>query len=345
MPKPLCPVFGSCGGCETQDIAYEEELKLKRASLQKLFVEDLGVSGNLFEPTVPSPEPYYYRHRLDLTLKRYKTNEIEIGFQKPGTSRLVPIDACAIARQELNAFIPELKRQAIQKLPSDYRTANLVVRTGDDGRVLWGGIGKGSLETQPKDYLWIMLRGRKIFYSLGTFFQANLSILEDVANRVEALCEFDSETVFLDLYSGVGLFGICFADQVQHVIMIEESPASCSLARYNRAYHQLDHIKVIEGKVEIELPRILKGVRPMGLTPSVVALVDPPRQGVAASALETLIQSKSLKALFYLSCSPESLARDMKAFLKNGWKIQTILPFDFFPKTKHLETLVMMKPC
>jgi tRNA/tmRNA/rRNA uracil-C5-methylase (TrmA/RlmC/RlmD family) len=69
-------------------------------------------------------------------------------------------------------------------------------------------------------------------------------------------------------------------------------------------------------------------------------LIDPPRGGLAGSAIETLGEAKSLEALFYLSCSPESLARDLKHLAKAGWKVRKIMPFDFFPRTRHLETLV-----
>ena len=360
--EPLCPVFGVCGGCAYQDIPYSEELTVKERNLKELLGGKLALDESVFEAVVPSPEPYHYRHRLDLSLKKMNVPhpapqgdcfadplpkgegrvrvEYEMGFQLPGSSRLVPVESCAIARREITAFMPELKKQALAKVTEKYRTANLVVRTGDDGRVLWGGIGRRSLELLPKDYLWTEVRGRKIFYSLDTFFQANLSILPVLMEKIENLQVFDRDTVFFDLYSGVGLFGIYFAPQVARVVMIEECPPSISLAKFNTAYHGFNNVKIYEGLVEKALPAVLEEA---GEGPR-VGFVDPPRKGLAPAALETLAAARSFKALCYLSCHPESLARDLEKFMAEGWKVEKIIPFDFFPKTNHLETLAVLKP-
>ncbi len=336
--EPLCPVFGVCGGCAYQDIPYPEELAIKGRNLKELLAGKFALDESVFEPVVPSPEPYHYRHRLDLSFKKRALHEYEMGFQLPGSSRLVPVESCAIARKEIVDFMPELKKQALARVTEKYRTANLVVRTGDDGRVLWGGIGRRSLELLPKDYLWTEVRGRKIFYSLDTFFQANLSILPVLMDKIESLYPFNRETIFFDLYSGVGLFGICFAPQVAKVVMMEESPSSVSLANFNAAYHGFKNIKIYQGLVESQLAAVLKET---GEGPK-IAFVDPPRKGLAPAALETLAASRAFEALFYLSCQPESLARDLEKFVSEGWKIEKIVPFDFFPKTSHLETLVVL---
>jgi tRNA/tmRNA/rRNA uracil-C5-methylase (TrmA/RlmC/RlmD family) len=261
-----------------------------------------------------------------------------MGFMLPGTQRLQEVTACAIARQEINDFIPTLKEEAVRKLPEDYKVANLVVRVGDEGKVFWGWICRRSLRMKPEDYFQTTVRGRKIFYSLDTFFQANLSILEKIVARIDSLIEWRQDTVFLDLYSGVGLFGIALADRAKEVVMIEEVRDSVTLAEFNVHYHKLAHVKMLVGKVETHLPEVLKD---LGGKPC-VALIDPPRGGLAGSAIETLGEAQSLESLFYLSCSPESLARDLKHLATVGWKVRKIMPFDFFPRTRHLETLVWL---
>ena len=83
-----------------------------------------------------------------------------------------------------------------------------------------------------------------------------------------------------------------------------------------------------------------------------VAIVDPPRRGLSESALAALANlsgkdkraGAGLDALLYLSCYPASLLRDLKGLVEKGWKVEKVIPFDFFPKTKHLETLVLLKP-
>ena len=335
---PLCPLFGTCGGCQYQDIPYEEELLRKEALLKELLRIELGLAADLFDPVTPSPETYFYRHRLDLTLRKRNNGERQMGFMLPGTQRLQEVTVCPIARKEINDFLSALKEEAVRKLPEDYKVANLVVRVGDEGKVFWGGIGRRSLRMKEEDYFWTSVRGRRIFYSLDTFFQANLSILERVVAKIEGLIEWRKDTVFLDLYSGVGLFGIALADRAGEVIMIESGTDSVKLAQYNVRHHDLKHVRILEGQVETHLPEVLKDLSGK----SCVALIDPPRAGLAPSAIETLGSAKDLESLFYLSCSPESLARDLKHLARVGWKVRKIMPFDFFPRTRHLETLVWL---
>ena len=261
-----------------------------------------------------------------------------MGFMLPGTQRLQEVTVCAIARKEINDFIPMLKKEAVAKLPENYKVANLVVRVGEDGRVFWGGIGRRSLNMREEDYFWTHIHGRKIFYSLDTFFQANLFILGKVVSQLEDLIKWQKETVFLDLYSGVGLFGIALAGRAKEVVMIEEGSDSVKMARYNASYHHFSHVKILEGKVEVHLPEVLKGLKGQPC----VGLIDPPRAGLVPSVVETLAYTEGLSSLFYLSCSPESLARDLKRLLQTGWKVQRIMPFDFFPRTRHLEALAWL---
>ncbi|MFH0984654.1 MAG: hypothetical protein V1882_03860 [Candidatus Omnitrophota bacterium] len=336
--KPLCSLFGACGGCQYQDIPYEEELSRKEEVLRGLLTAELSLLEDIFMPITASPEVYHYRNRLDLTLRKRNNGERQMGFMLPATQKLQEVTVCAIARKEINAFLPALKEEAVWKLPEDYKVANLVVRVGDEGRVFWGGIGRRSLRMKPEDYFWTVVKGRKIFYALDTFFQANLAILDAIVSRIESLIEWQKDTVFLDLYSGVGLFGIALAGRAEEVIMIEECRDSVTLARFNVDYHKLTHIKMLEGKVEIHLPEVLATLQGKPCA----ALIDPPRGGLEESALKTLGEAQSLKSLFYLSCSPESLARDLKHLMSAGWQVRKIMPFDFFPRTRHLETLVWL---
>jgi len=173
---------------------------------------------------------------------------------------------------------------------------------------------------------------------LDTFFQANLGILPLVMDCVEELISPGPDTIFFDLYSGVGLFGICLAEKVKQVIMIEESVSSMQVAAFNVRYHQLKNVLLKTGKVEAELPCLIPA-----FPGKQVAIVDPPRSGLSADTIEAF-QDKQFESLLYLSCHPDSLARDLKILLRQGWNIEKIVPFDFFPKTRHLETLVLLRP-
>jgi len=337
--EPLCPVFGTCGGCAYQHITYEEELRIKRENLALLLRGLPDFREESLDEIVPSPKPYHYRSRIDLSLRKSK-GQVRVGFQAPGSFHLIEVAECAIADSAVSNFIPQLRAEAEAKLPADYKTANLVVKTGDDGRVLWGGIGRRSLEMVPRDYLWTEVCGKRIYYSLETFFQANLSILPAIVNHLAEHGKLTKRTFFLDLYAGVGLFGIALAEKAGAVTMIEEHPASVKIMGYNLARHCFPHVDSVGGRVEDKLAAALETNPAMRR----VALVDPPRKGLSPEALTSLAAATSLEMLFYLSCHPESLVRDLKVFSERGWTIERVTPFDFFPRTVHLETLVQLVP-
>lgn len=338
--QPRCPIFGACGGCAYQDIPYEQELAVKETGLRRLLGNALGLQDAVFEPIVPSPEPYGYRSRLDLTFARTADGRTLMGFMPREGRRIVPARSCAIARPEISEFLPELYGQAAARLPAGYRRANLVVKAGEDGRVRWGGIGRRSLAMEEQDYLWAEVNGRRIFYSLDTFFQANLSILPALVRRVRDLLCLDDSTVFFDLYAGVGLFGVSLAPAARRVVMIEEHPGSLRVAHVNVARHGLTNVEIRAGCVEALFDAALAAAR----GERCLAIVDPPRAGLSAAARSALTAALSLEVLLYLSCSPPSLERDLAAFLDAGWEVERVVPFDFFPKTRHLETLALLRP-
>ncbi len=340
--KPICPVFGKCGGCLYQDISYGEELKIKEKTLKSLIKSKINLEDDIFMDIIPSPTEYYYRNRLDLRLLKTKNKNIFIGFSPNKGFGVIEINRCLIARKEISDFIPELKKQATAILPEKYRLANLVVRTGDNGRVLWGGIGRRSCQLDEKDYLWTQIRGKKIFYSLDTFFQANLSILPKLSEVLLSLKCINKNTLLFDLYGGVGLFAIILADKINMAYIIEENKSSVKLAKYNIKFNNLSNIEIIKGRVEEKYNVIIEKVKDINCNYK-VAIIDPPRAGLSKEILNTLVTGvQKLDYILYLSCYPESLVRDLKKFVDGNWIVNHIIPFDFFPRTRHIETLVVL---
>ncbi len=341
--EPICPVFGKCGGCLYQDISYEDELKIKEKTLRSLIKNKIDVPDDRFRDIVPSPTAYYYRNRLDLRLLKTKNKDIFIGFSPNKGFGVIEINKCFIARKEISDFIPELKKQAAAILPERYRLANLVVRTGDDGRVFWGGIGRRSCQLDEKDYLWTQIRGKRIFYSLDTFFQANLSILPKLFDILLSFNCINHNTLLFDLYGGVGLFAIVLADKVNRAYIIEENKSSVKLAKYNIKFNNLSNIEVIKGKVEERYSVIIEKVKDIDCQHK-VAIIDPPRAGLSRYILNMLVAglAQKLDYILYLSCYPESLVRDLRELVNANWAVNHVIPFDFFPRTRHIETLVIL---
>ena len=347
--NPKCSVFGECGGCLHQDKSYADELALKEAYLKHLLISATELSEDVFQAIVPSPKEYHYRHRVDLKLMYLKRGDVLIGYTPVSGRGIVEVDCCPIALDAVSDFIPRLKEVATERIKvaaanssggrkHRYRQASLVVRTGDDSRVFWGGIGRKSLRMKEEDYLWTEINGRKIFYSLETFFQGNLSILPKLFDVIKGFDCWTGEETFYDLYGGVGLFSLALIDHFKKFVLIENCGPSVDLARYNKKVHSLDQLEVVEGPVEDHLAERLKND-----PGSKIAMIDPPRAGLSDSACEMLAGIQGAEHLMYLSCNPEALARDLQVFMKNGWLVRKVVPFDFFPKTKHLETLVLLE--
>ncbi len=339
--KARCPVFGICGGCQFQDLTYEDELSLKERYIRSLFSKAGLAKKEMVRPIVVSPLIYHYRSRMDLKLLRIKSGEMFMGFNPMQGYRVVEVQHCPIAMDAIAGFLPELRREAMEKMPLKYRNANLTVKAGSDGRVVWGGIGRRSLRMAPEQYLYADLMGKRIFYSLETFFQANLSILPSLIEVIQGLDCMDSQTAFLDLYGGVGLFGVSLADRAAGVVLIEENVHSIACARHNMEFNGIKNMEILEGRMEDLFGPLLTRMDPR----NTVAMIDPPRAGLNSSVAAVLAESKPFKALLYLSCDPHTLITDLRQILQAGtYQIQTVIPFDFFPRTRHLETLVVLTP-
>lgn len=335
---PVCPYFGECGGCLYQDIPYDRELALKEEQVRSLLAASVPEAADVLRPIEPSPREYHYRHRLDLRLLKTKEQKIFVGFSPRERFGVIDVDQCPIAMKPVSDFIGPLKREAAATIPRKYRLANLVVRCGDDGVVRWGGIGKRSLRQEPRDFFWTELNGLKIYYALDTFFQANLSILPRLFEVIRNLPLWSPAVTFLDLYGGVGLFSLGLHGVYGQAYLIEDSKNSVRVARYNVETHGLTEIAVTEGRVEDYLEEILAEAGPPA-----VAMIDPPRAGLSSEAIRMLnAAADRIDHLLYLSCNPEALGRDLAALSASSWRLRQVMPFDFFPKTRHVETLVWL---
>ncbi len=335
----LCPVFGSCGGCQYQDLPYPQELVIKQEQLKAMLAAQMSLENTSFLPAVPSPEIYHYRNRLDLKLIHRRNGDVHIGFSPCDHGPVIEIEACPIAMIKISDFIPQLRQAATLKIPKKYRMANLTVRCGDGDGVHWGGIGHNSLRLEARDYFYTDILGRRVYYGLDTFFQANLLILPGLMDFLRCQDIWSKEAVFFDLYGGVGLFSLCLNDLVAKAVNIESNVHAARLAKYNISSNGFSNVEVHEGRVEDVLPRMLAQTA----FDKNIVMVDPPRAGLSKEAVDLLNRLQRARHLVYLSCDPSSLVDNLKDLTAGGWSVSLICPFDFFPRTRHLETLVMLE--
>jgi tRNA/tmRNA/rRNA uracil-C5-methylase (TrmA/RlmC/RlmD family) len=220
-----------------------------------------------------------------------------------------------------------------------YRRACMVIRT-DEKKLAWGGIGKGSLRQSFEDGFEFIYHDVKVGYSLQTFFQSNLAILPKLIDAMKDMLKLTEKDTFYDLYGGVGLFALTVGEACHQAVIMELNCDSILWAKHNKELNQRENLRIVEGAVEDKLDEVYQESASTGRH---CAVIDPPRSGLHENVCLYLRDQLFLERWIYLSCNPETQARDLKIICETGdWNIEKIEPWDFFPKSYHVESLVLL---
>jgi len=308
---PPCPVYGLCGGCNLQHLAYSRQIEEKALIVAEAFARTAKiVTGEIaVEPSLP----FAYRNRMQLHFTRGK----RLGLMRRSSSELVEIPGCMIARKPIQEWIES--RAGTSRAYDELKGPPIA-----EDRFLVFGYGEEVWVEGEKDIVDVKVAGADISFHLKGFFQSNLRILDKfVPEAVKGL----SGTRAADLYCGVGLFGSFLASAFKSVTCVEEDSSALELAKANvpGAGHEF-HALAVEDWVRSE-----SAERTFDLV-----LVDPPRTGIAPVVRDWLIRAKP-GAIAYVSCDPVTLARDSGALVKAGYELQGVKAFDFYPQTSHVE--------
>jgi 23S rRNA (uracil1939-C5)-methyltransferase len=179
-------------------------------------------------------------------------------------------------------------------------------------------------------YLTEHVAGREYRISAGSFFQVNTAGAEALISLVRDRLTPASDDTLLDLYCGVGLFGLSLADQVGRVIGVEADPSAASDFQYHA--QGLDHIELIQGKAKDVLPSLREPVD--------LLVLDPPRSGAGKRVVSEIARLDPRK-IAYVSCDPATLARDARHLAECGYSPLVVQPIDLFPQTYHVESVTL----
>ncbi len=346
--KPLCEYFDECGGCQWQNVEYETQLKEKEQIL-KDSLERIGRLPEMeIEPIEPSINEYGYRKRVNLAV--WKSNEkFQYGYNKENSKEKVSINKCPIADILINNSLDflseninklELNEVSIEKIlcaSGDNNTSTTFVsqnKISDFKKI--SGINadeKISSTVNEDNYFEFTVAGCK-FHSLPSVFtQANDYINEKIVLYVSSFIESVNPRSVLDLYSGIGNFSLPISKFTKKVDGVEVNGTAVNLARENAKINNITNVYFHNERVETSLKR------PQQKHYDLV-LLDPPRIG-AKDVIRRLIRLKP-KHIIYVSCNPTTLARDLKELDTAGYKAIKIKPFDMFPQTFHIETVVVL---
>ncbi|BAA30237.1 23S rRNA (uracil(1939)-C(5))-methyltransferase RlmD [Pyrococcus horikoshii] len=345
-----CKVFGRCGGCSLQHLSYDYQLEFKGERIRRLLGVDVEV--------IPSPRIFGHRNRIDLAVT------VEgIGFRERGKWwKIVDIQECPVfgktsrkAIERLREFIEE-ERISVWNVKKDEGFLRyMVLREGKfTGEVMVNLVTKEGKLPDPSKYFdfatsiyWSVNRtksdvsygevesvwGREfiteklddVIYLIhpNSFFQTNSYQAVNLVKKVSELVE--GERV-LDMYSGVGTFGIYLAKRGFKVVGFDSNEFAIEMARKNAKINKVDAVFDVATDREVEVN---------GFD---TVIVDPPRVGLHPKLIKKLNREKP-EVIVYVSCNPKTFARDIE---KLEYKIDEIVALDMFPHTPHLELVAKL---
>jgi tRNA/tmRNA/rRNA uracil-C5-methylase (TrmA/RlmC/RlmD family) len=302
-----CPYFGDCGGCQYQHMAYEEQLRIKHKQVSDLFARVGGFENLRLDPVVPSPQEYHYRNRVMIRSQWVKFKQgLNIGFIRYDNRLVVDIDRCIISEPEVNEQISSVRKNPPPK----------------------GGI-KVLVRKFPKD--WVVPR--------DSFFQNNFFLLPALVELVRQAVLSSGSRFLVDLYCGVGFFGIELAGLVERFVGVELDRLEIHSARKNMEMRGITNGEFLDGPADELLPKVIERYSPGETT----VLIDPPRTGCPPESLE-LLRRVQPKQILYISCHPATLARDLNILCADGvYTISRATPLDMFPQTQHVEVVADLR--
>lgn len=350
-----CPYFGSCGGCQWQHVAYQEQLNLKRHHVDEAF-RRIGHLEVDVQPVLGMETPWHYRNTMEFGF----TRESEPGLRRLRGHRIVPIEYCLISRPEINETLDELWDLFAREKTAEVLPNNVFVRTGERspgvvvglfGHGDWPEVADRLVQARPDLISGVVQRkgrtsekGRVLFgndftehellgkwyrASVASFFQVNKPQVERLVGvALDWLAPRSTETI-LDAYSGVGTFSLQLAEKVMRIVAVEASPSANFDARINASKWQ--NLELVEGNFG-EVPLAVERVDGV--------VIDPPRAGCSPEAIAAL-DALAPERIVYVSCDPTTLARDAGLLTSAGFRVERVQPVDLFPQTYHVETIAL----
>lgn len=320
--EPECVYFGTCGGCDFQQMSYEAQLAAKvgiiRDNLKRIgridFADEISI--------IPSPQQYNYRLRTQL---HANTKDKTIGFFKRQSHEIIDAKICPILVPELEQNLNDL-RENLHWGEFSEEKVNIETASGEKGISVYS---EELLE--PTNEIFYELDDEKFFFNAKSFFQSNKFLIKEL---VETAIGDVSGNTAIDLYCGVGLFSLVLAKRFEKVFGVEANKRAIDFANKNAEYARIEN-------VEFQAKRVKNFLQENQFDQIDYILLDPPRSGVKQSTLEAIADYNSPK-ITYVSCNPSTLSRDLQVLMGRDYQIAKITALDLFPQTHHVETVVQL---
>lgn len=365
---PFCPAADVCGGCSLQHMDTTAQVDFKQRQLFEL----LG-PNNSYEVMSPLYGPVReYRAKARLGAKYVeKKGKVLVGFREKMAPLIAEIDHCGVLRAPVGALVPELGA-LIGALSCPASIPQIEVAVGDDEAALvfrhleeltqadmacleaFGRHHGVSLYLQPGEpasahKVFPRDGNERVYYELPEFglqlgfhpldfVQINAEINRAMVSRALSLLELQADDVVFDAFCGIGNFSLAAATRVRAVYGVESARTSVARARENAVRNRIDNcaFECADLTAESLDLRAFAGANK--------AVLDPPRTG--AQALVKKLASSEVCRVVYVSCNPQTLARDANLLAESGYKLERAGVIDMFPHTTHIESIaVFFRSC
>ena len=348
--KPLCPLYGKCGGCSLQHLASEKQAeyleKVERENFRRLAHAELPEDF-----VIHTGNAWGYRNRARVVFcgnvggdasanREGSANCARFGFRGEESNNIVPFENCPVLTDALNEF---LRGPAATLIKSNSRELDVNIFDNGKGDVsfYYPGMRKSDFDAHAISV--VEIGGRKIEADASVFFQSNLGLLPKLVDAVrkavdEGLASGKATNDWLiDLFSGVGFFACILQDKFKKITTVEREEGCLKHAKVNLSVPAASCIPEIENVSAPAEDWLLENVVDVPAT----LIVDPPRTGLPKEALSAIVKS-SVNRLIYVSCDPVTLARDFSKFSEAGFCLSHAEGFAFYPQTPHLEMMFVL---
>ncbi len=350
LRKPPCPYYYECGGCSIMDINYKTQIKLKKNLIKNALLKSAKIKIDDIE--ILEGKEFGYRNKIRLQI----TKEGKLSYNKKYSNDLVEIKDCLLAKDLIRKNIEkieEITKDITKKYPNSLE--EITIRANEKEILLNIKIKdkkiipyiknqyknsnyninlinkKETINISGKDYLIYNLLGKKFKISMNDFYQVNDYMTEKLYKTAKDFLGENQKV--LDLFCGSATSSIAINDD--HVVGIEINKNAIKDAKENAKENDLKDYKFIAKNANYIDDKFIKKEKIDAI------VLDPPRAGLAKEIIKTIAKTK-IKKIVYISCNPQTLARDIKRFQEKGYNLEKIKGCDMFSETMHVETVALL---
>ncbi len=377
-----CEFSQRCGGCVFRNISYKDELQLKQKQIEQTLKRISNIKELNVLPIQAAINCNFYRNKVILPVRNVKgkirfgffsanshnfiplknchlqanifteiLEHITNWLQKNNISAYNEETASGTVRNlyirsnhELSQILVCLvlnknqlpnKEQLVESLISKFENIAGVILNINTKKTNVA-LGEKFQTIYGSDYIYEQLNDMKFKLSVESFFQVNSKQAENLYAKVRELANVHKDEVILDLYCGTGTIGLSMANQAKKLVGIEINKKAISDAKENAKLNNIDNASFYC----MDASSAFIKLKQLHTIPDVIIL-DPPRKGLSNELIYDIAKYTN-GTVVYISCNVSTLARDLKEFSSYGYVIKQIVPFDMFPRTGHVETVVLM---